>query len=175
MNRTEKEDFVNDFHDRITRSKLLLITDFIGLDVAAMNELRSRLRSRSVEMQVVKNNLVKLAGKETPLEQLEDVFVGPNAVVFSYDEDPVEPTKILADFAKSHPQLALKAGILDGKALDRTAIESLARLPGKDVLRAQLLGVLQAPARNMVCLMAAVPRALLYVLRARADKDDQAA
>ena len=175
MKRAEKEAFVADFRGRLARAKLALVTEFIGLTVAGADDLRSKLRARNVEIHVVKNNLVRLAGKDTPFSQLDDLFVGPNAVVLVYGDDPVEPTKVLLDFAKDHPQLALKAGILDGKVLDRAGIQMLSSLPDKNTLRAQLLGVLKAPARNLVSVMAAVPRSLLYALKAREEQLGKAA
>lgn len=170
MNKTEKEAFVVDFQDRINRAKLMIVTDFIGLDVESANELRSSLRAQQIEMTVVKNTLIKIAAKDTVLAQLDDVFVGPNAMVMVYGEDPVGPAKILNEFAKKHPVLNPKFGILDGKVLDGAALKRLADLPGKEILQAQLLGVLQAPARNMVSLMAQVPRSLLNVLNARSEQ-----
>ena len=175
MKRTEKEAFVADFRERLARAKLAIVTEFIGLTVAGFNDLRSKLRAKNVEFHVVKNNLVRLAGADTPFAQLDNLFVGPNAVVLAYGDDAVEPTKILLDFAKDHAKLALKAGLLDGKVLDRRAIETLSNLPDKNTLRAQLLGGLNAPARNVVSVMAAVPRSLLYALKAREEQLGKAA
>ena len=174
MKKTEKESFVSEFREKLDRSNLAVVTDFIGLDVESVNELRSKLRAANVEMKVVKNRLVKLAAAEKPFGQLDDVFIGPNAVMLAFGEDPVEPTKILADFAKTHPQLQLKAGLLDGKVLRAADLDTLAKLPDKAALQAQLLGVLQAPARNFVSLLSQVPRGLLNVLNAKAEKGEAA-
>jgi len=175
LKRTEKEAFVTDFRERLARTKLAVVTEFIGLTVAGINDLRTRLRAKGIELHVVKNTLVQLAGQDTPFAQLDSHFVGPNAVVLSFGKDPVEPTKLLLEFAKDHPKLALKAGLLDGKVIDREGLETLAKLPDANTLRAQLLGVLTAPARNMVGLMAAVPRSMLHVLNAKAEQSGQAA
>jgi large subunit ribosomal protein L10 len=175
VNRTEKEAFVADFRGRLARARFVVVTEFIGLTVEGVNDLRGRLRKANVELCVVKNNLVRLAGKDTPFDQLGELFVGPNAVVLSYGDDPVEPTKALLAFAKDHPQLALKAALLDGKFLDRGGIETLSNLPDKNTMRAHLLGVLKAPARQTVSLFAAVPRSLLYALKAREEQVGKAA
>jgi large subunit ribosomal protein L10 len=171
LNRTEKEAFVSEFREKLDRAKLAVVASFIGLDVEKVNALRSKLRAADVEMKVVKNRLAILAGEGKPLSKLDKLFAGPSAVMLSFGEDPVAPAKILRDFAKDNPKLEIKGGILDGQAMTAADVDTLSRLPDKATLRAQLLGVLQAPARNMVSLLAQVPRGLLNVLNAKAEQN----
>ena len=169
MNREQKKEFVEQFAQKVASAKLALVTNFIGLNVGQINSLRGDLRKSDCEMKVVKNTLIRLAAKGTPLEQLDSLFEGPNALVLGY-EDPVVSAKILTKFAEKHPQLVLKGGVLEGKTISSEEIVALSKLPGREVLLSQLLGLLKAPQRNMVSLMSAVPRKLLYALQAKAEQ-----
>ncbi len=174
MNRQQKTDEVDEITRLLDGAQLVVLTEYAGLDVASMVELRSSLRKADTAYRVLKNSLAKRATVETDLEQLNPHFKGPIGVVVS-KEDPAAAAKALMDFAKSHDALKITAGILAGKVLDASAIDALSKLPSKDGLRAMLLGAMQGVPRNMVTVLAAVPRDFVGVLAARQRSLEEAA
>ncbi len=148
------------------------MTDYKGLDVAAMNNLRRKLREAGIEYQVVKNTLLTRAAEDTEAALIKDYFKGPSAVAISYD-DPVAPAKVLTQFAKENDRLEVKAGVLNGKMLDINAIKALASLPSRDVLLAQFLSALNAVPTSFVRAVAEIPRSLVNVLMAIKDQKHQ--
>ena len=165
MNRSEKEAVVAGVAERLDRAKAVVLTDFSGLKVDQMTELRQQLREKGLEYLVVKNRLFKRAieGKDT--EVMADKLTGPNGFGFAYDE-PVELAKVLVDFAKDNPKLEIKGGYLEGKALDENGVTALSKLPGREQLLAMFLGALNGVPRNLVSVMAQIPRSFLNVLKA---------
>jgi large subunit ribosomal protein L10 len=169
MDRTGKEEFVSSFSEKLTRARLGVVADYKGLDVKTLTEFRKLLANEDAEFQIVKNRLVKRAIADTSFEPIDQFLTGPNAMLLGFDA-VVEAAKVITEFAKANEQLELKGGVLDGKALTPDQLKALADLPSKEVLQAMLLGVLQAPARNLVSLLANVNRQLLNVLVAYRDK-----
>jgi len=117
LKRAEKQNVVEALNEKFSKAAAVVLTDYRGLDTAAMNELRVQLREASVEYQVVKNTLMFRASEGTDMALLKDHFVGPSAVAVSY-EDPVAPAQVLTKFGKDHPALELKAAVLGGKFVD---------------------------------------------------------
>lgn len=165
MARPEKEAAVAEIQKKLSSSQSVILTDYRGLNVQEVTELRKKLREVGVEFKVVKNTLTKLAAKNAAIEGLDDLMEGPIALAFGYD-DPVAPAKILAEFAKDHQSLELKGGLLEGKVIDLNMVNSLAKLPSKEALLAQIVGLLQAPIRNLVNVLSAPLRNTVYVLEA---------
>ena len=104
MRLEEKKQIVEDLHDRLAKSAVVIVTDYKGLDVAAVTDLRRKLRDSQIEYQVVKNTLLIRAAADTDTALMQDQFKGPSAIALSYD-DPVSPAKILNDFAKENVKL----------------------------------------------------------------------
>ncbi len=171
MNRTDKTEFVNTFSDKLSRAKLAVVTDYRGLDVNTLVDFRKQLKGMpETEFTVVKNTLFKLAIDGTPFADLADHLTGTNAVLLGYD-DVVESAKALRNFAKDNEDFViLKGGSMEGKPLTPDQVSALSDLPAKDVLQAMLLGVLQAPSRNLVSLLANANRQIVNVLAAYRDK-----
>ena len=165
MKRHEKEKVVEALHEKFSRARAVLLTDFRGLDMSAMNELRSQLRDVSVEYRVVKNNLMTKAADGTDMALLKEYFLGPCAVALSY-EDPVSPAMILMKFSEDNPALEVKAGIVEGQVVDLAGIKRLSKLPSHEVLLTQLLSLMNAPVTGLVTVLSAVPRTLVGVLEA---------
>jgi large subunit ribosomal protein L10 len=145
MNRTEKESFVSDLRERVSKAPVVYLTDFSGLDVKAITRLRRSLRAAGAEYIVVKNRLARLAFEDLELPNIFADMTGPTGMVLG-SEDVVGPAKALTDFAKennSRPQF--KLGILEHKVLQPEQIDRIARLPGREQLLAELAGAMQAP------------------------------
>lgn len=167
MDRATKEAFVADFHEKLGRARVAVVADFRGMNVQRMTELRKTLAAvRGTDFRIVKNRLAKLAIAETAFARLDQLLTGPNAVLLGF-EDAVEVAKVLTDFAKEHEELQVKGGAIQGTLLSAADVKALATMPPKEVLQAQLLGVLQGPARNLVSVLANANRKLLNVLVAR--------
>jgi len=173
LKRAEKQNVVEALNEKFSKAEAVVLTDYRGLDAAAMNELRVQLREASVEYQVVKNTLMLRASEGTDMALLKDHFVGPSAVAVSY-EDPVAPAKALTKFGKDHPALELKAGVLGGRFIDVEGIKALSKLPSREELLSQLLSVFNGPARSFVSVLSGVPRAFVNVLNAvKEQKESQ--
>ncbi len=169
MNRTDKEKTAALLKERFRETRFAGLADFQGLNVAEISALRHALRPTGTEFRVVKNSIAKRALQGTALEILDKHFSGSTAVALT-SEDPVAPAKILARFSKENPKLKLKVGFLEGKELTLEEIGELAKLPGREVLLAMLLGVLQAPQAGMVNVLAGILRKLLGTLQAIQDE-----
>ena len=167
----EKQQIVEDLRDRFAKSAIIVLTDYKGLDVAAMNDLRRRLRAEEIEYRVVKNTILTRASADNDGDLIKDFFKGPSAVALGFD-DPIAPAKVLAQFAKDHEQLEIKVGVMGGKVLDPTAITALAKLPSREVLLGRLLAVLNAVPTSFVRTLAEVPRSFVNVLAAIKDQKE---
>jgi len=144
MKRAKKEIVIGDLTTRLARSPNVYVTDFTGIAVKPMTELRRKLRDVGVEYIVVKNTLALRALKDASVSGIEDELRGPTGFVFAGD-DPVTAAKVLAAFQKEHESLAVKAGLVEGRAMTATEVTRLAMLPSREELLAQLGGALQAP------------------------------
>ncbi|MFQ5538706.1 MAG: 50S ribosomal protein L10 [Gemmatimonadota bacterium] len=145
MKRGDKELFVKDFRERVTRAPVVYLTDFTGLDVKSITKLRRTLKDSGAEYVVVKNRLAKRALEGTGLPDISESLVGPTGVVFGY-EDPVAAAKALSEFAKEHDEKPVfKLGIMEEKVLQPEQIDRIAKLPPREQLLAELAGAMQAP------------------------------
>lgn len=169
MNRKEKEAVVESLAERLARARAVILTDFSGLKVDQITELRQQLRDKGNEYVVVKNRLMKHAVSGSEAESLAENLVGPNGLGFGYDE-PVELAKILVDFAKANQKLKVKGGVLEGKALSPEQVRALASLPSREVLLATVLGAMNAVPQNLVGVMAAIMRGLVQALTAISEQ-----
>ena len=146
MDRAAKESSVVELKERIERAPVLYLTDFTGLNVKAMTELRSTLRNSGAEYVVVKNRLAKRVFDESEsLPDISESLVGPTGFVFGY-EDAAAAAKALSDFAKDHDKKpAFKLGVMENKVLQPEQVEKIAKLPPREQLLAELAGAFEAP------------------------------
>jgi len=165
----QKQAIVNEFKEKFSDAKVVIVTDYKGLDVATLNSLRRQLREKDIEYRVVKNTLLKRAAEGNDLALISDAFKGPSAVACSFD-DPVAPAKILTEFAKDNEALEIKAGMMDGKVLDAITIRALANLPSREQLLGQLLSVINGVPTALVRVLNGVPQQFLNLLTALKDK-----
>ncbi|MGS0765769.1 50S ribosomal protein L10 [Syntrophomonas curvata] len=147
-NLEQKEQIVKDIEKKLQDATLVVFTDYRGLNVEEMTSLREKLRVPGVEYKVLKNTMVEFALKNTGHEDIIPHTFGPNAVLFS-NEDPVGPVKSIYEFIKQYKKLEVKAGILEGQAIAPEKIKSLADLPPREVLLAQVVGTMQAPITSL--------------------------
>lgn len=173
MNLTEKKIIVDQLHDNLSRSTTVILSDYKGLDVSTISDLRRKLRESDVEFKVVKNTLLGIASQDTDVSLIKDYFKGPNAIALSFD-DPVAPAKILSEFAEKHDKLEIKVGVMNGKVLDLSAIKALSSLPSREVLLAQVLSGMHGVPTAFVRALNNVPGRLLNVLQAIKDKKEAA-
>jgi large subunit ribosomal protein L10 len=173
LNLTEKKNIVDQLHDNLSRSTTVILSDYKGLDVSTINDLRRKLRESDVEFKVVKNTLLGIASQDTDVSLIKDYFKGPNAIALSFD-DPVAPAKILSEFAEKHDKLEIKVGVMNGKVLDLSAIKALSSLPSREVLLAQVLSAMNGVPTAFVRALNNVPGRLLNVLQAIKDKKEAA-
>ena len=174
MNIESKKQFVQQLNERFGKSKIVILTDYKGLDVATITELRRQLREASVEFEVIKNTMLRLASDGTDVSLIKENFKGPSAVAISYD-DPVAPAKILTDFAKKNENLELKIGVMNGKVLNLSSIKALSALPSREELLAKVLSAMIAVPTSLVRALNDVPVRMLNVLQAIKDQKEQAA
>lgn len=152
QNFENKKVVVEEIREKFSNAKSAILVDYRGLSVAEATELRTKFREAGVEYKVYKNNLMKLAIKESSFEGLTADLAGPSAVAFGY-EDPVTPAKIIKDFAKDHENLELKAGVVEGEYYDNAKIIEIADIPSREVLLSRLVGSFQAPISNFAYLV----------------------
>jgi len=144
-----KQETVEALAGRLKQSATIYLTDFTGLNVARLTDLRRRLRAAGVEYVVVKNTLAKRAFDAAQVGGLDAHLEGPTGLVLA-GADPVAPAKVLAEFAREHERLAVKAGLVDGKAVAAEQVKRLALLPSRAELMGQVGGALQAPLSGFV-------------------------
>ncbi len=174
MATAEKVQVVEELVDKFQRGQGVVLTDYRGLDVKEMTELRSKLREAGVEYHVVKNSLALIAARQVDLGDLEELLVGPTAIAFGYDE-PVSAAKVLSQFAKDHDDLEVKGGVLDGKVIGADGVKALADLPSREELLAQVLRGMQSPISGLVGVLHGTLRQFVYALEAvRKQKEDAA-
>jgi len=172
--RQEKEKIVQQIKADLESAKVIVLTDYRGLTVAQMNDLRNILREEGIKYKVVKNTLTRFAAREAGLNELEKYMEGPIAIAYGYD-DPVVPLRVLVKFAKKNEALTLKGGVLEKMVLDEKNLRVLSDLPPREVLLSTVLGSFQSPISGLLNVMQGNLRNLAYVLQAVKEKKDDAA
>ena len=168
--RPEKEATVREVADRLARSEIALVTDYRGLTVSQLTELRRQLSTAQAEMHVAKNTLVKLAVKGTPREVINPVLEGPTALVFGFG-DAVKTAKTLSDHIRTQRlQIAIKGALLGDRLLSAADVTRFAELPSKEVLQATLVGTLSAPLAGLVGTLNGALQQLVGTLEARNEQ-----
>ena len=162
--RPEKVAVVDEVKERLGSSSAALLTEYRGLSVSALAQLRRQLRDAGGEMKVYKNTLVRFAAHDLDLE-IDELLTGPTAIAF-VDGDPVNVAKALRDFAKTNPALVVKGGLLGDKALSAAETQALADVEPREVLLARLAGAMAAPMVQFAGLLQALPRNFAYGLKA---------
>lgn len=173
MNRQEKAQIVEAIREKAARASIAVVTDFKGMTVEEITDLRVKLRQVGVEYQVVRNTLARLAVADTEHRVLAERFKENCGLALGSD-DPVALAKAVTDFARTSKKFAVRFGSLEGKFLDAAGLQELARLPNRQQLLAMVLGTMQAVPQNFVGLLANVVRNFLYALTAIKEKKEAA-
>ena len=148
VQRVEKQEFVKEFNNVLKDTNFLLLAHYKGLSVSEISLLRDQIRANNAKFKVAKNTLAKKAIKDTNFEKLEKFFVGPTSI--AYSDDPVSTSKVMIDFSKQNENLKIIAGVMGEKELTIEEIKNLASLPSMDLLRAQIIGLLNSMQSKIV-------------------------
>lgn len=174
MLKVEKEKTVDELREKFSLTKSLFLTDFRGLNVDQMTDLRRNLKEKKAEYRITKNSLIRLAARESRFEGVLDYLKGPTGLVFSF-EDPVSPAKVLYEIHKKVEKPKIKIIWMEGKLLDENHLKSLAALPSKDVILTQIVFGLNSPLANLVGTLQGVMRNFVGVLDAVREARSKAA
>jgi len=165
-----KVDIVEDLKELNGITQAWILTDYRGLSVAELTDLRKKLRAVNAEFRVVKNTLFKLsAGATLPVAEMDQLLTGPTAIGFAKG-DPVGAAKVLMDYAKDHKAISIKAGVLSGKIYDVKGVEALSKTPPREVLIAQMMGSLNAPITGLVGTLNGILSNFVFTVQAIADQ-----
>ncbi len=154
LNRSEKEAVISDVTGLAAKAQTLVMAEYRGITVADMTKLRSTARSNGVSLSVLKNTLARRAVAGSGFEVVSDLMTGP--LIYGFSVDAVAAAKVVADFAKTNAKLVIRGGAFAGKALDVDGVKQLASIPSKEVLLAQLLGLMQSPISRTARVLAAL-------------------
>jgi len=154
LNRSEKEAVIGDVTGLAAKAQTLVMAEYRGITVADMTKLRSTARSNGVSLSVLKNTLARRAVAGSGFEVVSDMMTGP--LIYGFSEDAVAAARVVAEFAKTNEKLVIRGGAYGGKALDVNGVKQLASIPSKEVLLAQLLGLMQSPISRTARVLAAL-------------------
>lgn len=167
--REEKAYLLQEVENHLEKSEYFFLVDYKTTTVAETSDLRKQLRAQGAEFHVVKNRILKQATNKRSLSKIDSCLKGQNAVIVG-GKNPSEVAKIIQKFSKDKDKLNVKGGALSGRVLSASDVDALSKLPSFDVLRAQLLALLNTPATQCVRILQAVPQGLLNVLQARSQQ-----
>lgn len=167
--RPDKVAVVDEVREKLSGADAAILTEYRGLKVGELADLRRSLRGAGGEYKVYKNTLVRFAARDLGLDELDQLLTGPTAIAFVRG-DAAGVAKAIRDYSRTNPTLVIKGTVLGGKVLDAKGTAALADLPSREVLRAQLAGALQAPLATFAGLLQALPRNLAYGLKALVDQ-----
>jgi large subunit ribosomal protein L10 len=170
----EKAVVIDELADQLTRAKLAILTDYRGLSVTALQNLRASLRPHNAEFRIAKNTLTRIAAEKAGIDGLTPLLDGPLALVLAYD-DIVAPSKAISDFARSSRILTVKGAVLDSAVIPAKAVEDLATMPSREELLSKLLGLLNSPAQRLVTVINQPNQGFVRVLNAYAEQKGGAA
>jgi len=156
LNRSEKEAVINEVTSLAAKAQTLVMAEYRGITVASMDQLRISARKSGVSLSVLKNTLARRAVAGSAFEVVADKMTGP--LVYGFSEDAVAAAKVVADFAKTNDKLVIRGGVYGGKALDVEGVKQLASIPSKEVLLAQLCGLLKSPISRTAIVLGALAK-----------------
>ena len=153
MNKEQKKNYITEMTSQFENSNAVMVTHYQGLTMIQLDDLRAKMREHGIIFKITKNRITKLALEKTKCKGLLDLFTGPTAVAFG--EDAIMSARILSKFAKDNENLKLIGGIMDNEVLDQAGVQNVASLPTLDEARANIVGILAAPASKFVSILLA--------------------
>ena len=163
MPSTFNKEQVIELTEKLEKAKAIYFTDYLGLDVSSVTELRKIFFEQEIEFRVAKNTLIKLAAENKKIEGLEDFLSGPTALAISYDE-PTKPAKVIKKFAKEYKKPEVKGILFEGELLQNDRFESIASLPSREELLSHFVGTIQSPLSGLVRILNASMANMVCVL-----------
>lgn len=165
LSKAAKSELVEQFNNVFKANPSVMVVEYKGLTVKELEGLRENLKNADAELKVVKNTLLQIAAKDTAVEQINEMFVGPTAVAIC-QQDPTTVAKVFVDSVKKLPMLKIKGGIVEGSVLSEEQISELSKLPTRQELIAQFLGLVSSPISNFLGTLVQLQSRFLYVLSA---------
>ena len=153
MNKEQKKQYIVDMSTQFDKSESVIVTHYQGLTVNQLDDLRKKMREHGIKFKITNNRITKLALEKTKCKDLTNLFTGPTAVAFG--EDAIMSARILSKFAKDNENLKLIGGIMDNEVLDQAGVQNVASLPTLDEARANIVGILNAPASKLISILLA--------------------
>ena len=154
LNRSEKEAVISEVTNHAAQAQTLVIAEYRGITVADMTKLRNQARSNGVSLSVLKNTLARRAVTGSSFEVVADQMTGP--LIYGFSVDAIAAAKVVAEFAKTNDKLVIRAGVYGGKAMDANGVKQLASIPSKEVLLAQLCGLMKSPISRTAVVLGAL-------------------
>lgn len=173
MEKTKKEEVVRDLKESFDRATSCIAFNYEGTSMEVFTPLRKDCARSGLKLSVVKNSLAKIAASETTYKDMDQLFEGMTALVFTYDNDQVAGAKMIKKYAKDADTIKFKGGIAADSFMDAEQVEVFSQLPSKEELQAKLLRTMLTVPENFVRLLSAVPRNFLYLLNAYKDKKEE--
>ncbi len=175
IRREDKVKLSEEYADWVNQSSSLLLFDYRGLTVEEFSDLRGKVREAGGRLRVVRNRMFKRAIEDKPYTPMNDLLLGPSAVIFANQDDPVSPAKALVDFAKEHDVIEIKGGSIYDDYLEASQVDLLAKTPSLPELHSKILGSIQSPASGLLGCIKGSSQKLHGLIKAYADKLEQAA
>lgn len=170
ISKQRKDELVDQYAEWMKQSKALIVTEYTGLSMKQMDDLRGKVREAGGGFHIIKNTLAKVAFEQGGMSEPDKYLAGSSAVVFAF-RDAAEMAKVITEYARTSEFVKVKGGYLDGRAISAEDVKALADLPPLPVMRAQLMGTILAPASQLVRTLAEPARGLAAVIKAFADQD----
>ncbi|MEX0283708.1 MAG: 50S ribosomal protein L10 [Paracoccaceae bacterium] len=172
MDRAQKEKVVEELGQIFESSGVVVVSHYVGLTVAEMQDLRARAREAEASVRVAKNRLAKIALSGKPIEEMGDLLTG--MTVLTYSEDPVSAAKVAEDYAKANDKFQIIGGAMDGNVLDRDGVKAVSNLPSREELIASIVGCIGAPASNIAGAIGAPASNIASILSTIEEKAEAA-
>ena len=172
LSKAAKNELVREFNNVFKSGPSVMVVEYKGLTVSELEGLRTNLKNAEAEFKIVKNTLLKIAAKDTDIEQITELFEGPTAVAIC-EKDPTGVAKVFVDSVKKIPLLKIKGGIVDGSVLNETEISALSKLPSREEMIAQFLGLVSSPISNFLGTLVQLQSRFLYALNAVKEKKEK--
>jgi large subunit ribosomal protein L10 len=165
LSKHEKLELAKVYNKKFASSSSIFVLDYKGLSVKEMQKLRKSIKKVEAELSVVKNNVLKYGASGTDVEKIVNMFIGPTAIALC-DGDPVSVAKVFVESAKEFQQIKIKGGIVDGSVLDENEITNLSKLPSREVMYAQIMGLVNSPLINLLNVIKNMQCKVVYAISA---------